>query len=230
MQIDLPKLDTSNLLDRTYNILKEKIIRREFFANQKLSIPELAEQLGVSRTPIRDALNRLEMDGLITTISKVGTFVSGIEVNDVLDIMDTRLMLEYWAVERISSYSKDKIKLEISKMEQIIHESNLAIESLPLETYLERDYNMAFHVEFIKLGRNNRNVDIYRNIMNYRFLTEENSLISKEMITTAIQQHSIILLALKNGNIDELKALIKLHLDDSKDRLLDKINKNGGIV
>lgn len=230
LRIDLPKLDTSNLWDKTYNILKESIIRREFSANQKLSIPELAEHLGVSRTPIRDALNRLEMEGLVKTVSKVGTFVVGIEIDDVLDIMDTRLMLEFWVVEKISYYTKDKIKQEILQMEQILRDSDEAIETLPLETYLQYDYNMAFHLEFIKLGKNNRNIEIYKNIMNYRFLAGKNALISKEMITTASKQHFAILTALKSGNIVDIKSAIKLHLDDSTERLLDKIKKNGGII
>ena len=92
--MDLPKLDNTNLWDKTYVILKDRILKRDFQADEKLSIPELASQLGVSRTPIRDALNRLETEGLVKTISKVGTFVNAIDTEDFLNIMDTRLMLE----------------------------------------------------------------------------------------------------------------------------------------
>src|SRR5690349_17475333 len=108
--MSLPRIDNSNLWDKTYSILKEQIIRREFGANEKLSIPKLAEQLGISRTPIRDALNRLEMDGLVKTISKVGTFVSAIDEKTILDIMDTRLMLEFWVIEKIPQLPKADIK------------------------------------------------------------------------------------------------------------------------
>src|SRR5690348_13796755 len=108
MKVNLPKLDTSNLWDQTYNILKDRIIHRQFAPNQKLIIPELAETLGISRTPIRDALTRLEMDGLVRTISKVGTFVTPITSKDICDIMETRLILEDWAVDRFMKSAPDK--------------------------------------------------------------------------------------------------------------------------
>ena len=96
--MNLPRIDTSNLWDKTYVLLKDRILRRDFKPNEKLSIPDLAAQLGVSRTPIRDALNRLEKDGLVKTVSKVGTFINALEVREVVEIMDTRLMLDLWVV------------------------------------------------------------------------------------------------------------------------------------
>ncbi|MFC0215324.1 GntR family transcriptional regulator [Paenibacillus chartarius] len=226
----LPKLDTSNLWDKSYNILKEKIIRREFLANEKLSIPELAEQLGVSRTPIRDALNRLEMDGLVKTVSKVGTFVNAIEIEDVQNIMDTRLMLEFWVADKIAAQTKDQIQQEVVTMEQILQTSKENIEILPLDTYLQYDYNMAFHLEYMNIGKNKRNMEIYKSIMNYRFLAAQASLITKEMVTTALEQHTAILHAVKEGSMYDIKTMIKLHLDDSKMRLLEKIHANGGAI
>jgi DNA-binding GntR family transcriptional regulator len=228
--MNIPKIDNSNLWDKTYNILKDKIIRREFDPNQKLLIPELVQNLGVSRTPIRDALNRLEMDGLVTTVSKVGTFVNAIEIQDVLDIMDTRLMLEFWVVDKVAQLSKEDLLKELSKMQQIIQQSLYDVEILPLEDYLRKDYNLAFHLEYLKLGGNKKNISIYTNIMNYRFLAVESSLISKEMITSAIHQHIAIVEALKGGNVTDIKAVVKNHLDDSKVNLVNKIQKNGGVI
>ncbi|UOF92375.1 GntR family transcriptional regulator [Fodinisporobacter ferrooxydans] len=228
--MDLPKIDNSNLWDKTYNVLKDKIIRRGFNPNQKLSIQELAEQLGVSRTPIRDALNRLETEGLIRTISKVGTFVRAIDVNDVIDIMDTRLMLEFWVVDKLHTLSKHELNEAIRKMEDILEQTSKLIETPSLNSFLDADYNLKFHIEFIKLGKNKNNIDIYQKVMEYRFLAMESSLISKDMVLTAIEQHSSIVDALKEGEITRLKYLIKVHLDDSKEKLIDKIQKNGGTI
>lgn len=230
MKVNLPRIDSSNLWDKTYIILKERLIRREFKPNEKLSIPELAETLGVSRTPIRDALNRLEMEGLVKTVSKVGTFVKPIEVNDVLDIMDTRLMLEFWTAESISSLPVREVHDTLTKMENILHQSSRLIDSSLFESYLQADFNLAFHLEFIKLSRNQKNIEIYQNLMNYRFVAIKSSLITKEMVVTAQEQHSAIINALKGGDINDIKTVIRLHMDDSKERLLMKINANGGIL
>lgn len=226
--MDLPKIDTSNLWDKTYMILKDRIVRRDFKPNQKLSIPELAVQLGISRTPIRDALNRLEMDGLVKTVSKVGTFVCALEIEDILDIIDTRHMLELWVVEKIPNLSTSELAEKITTLESILEQSTNSINQIPLGSYLRSDYNLLFHIEFIKIGGNRRNTEIYLRMMNYHFLAAENDLFTKEMVTSAIDQHYMIINALKERNTDALKAAIKLHLDDSKKRLIAQLQASGG--
>lgn len=226
--MELPKLDNSNLWDKTYILLKERILRREFKPNQKLSIPELAKQLGVSRTPIRDALNRLEMDGLVKTVSKVGTFVNALEIEDILDIIDTRLMLELWVVEKLTLLSADDYAQKIGKLENILQEASLSVEKIPLGSYLRTNYNLRFHMAFVELGGNKRNTEIYLSMMNYHFLAAENALFTKEMVTRAVEQHYTILNALREKNFETLKAAIKLHLDDSKERLIRRLQANGG--
>ncbi|MDR3564602.1 MAG: GntR family transcriptional regulator [Negativicutes bacterium] len=228
--VDLPKIDNTNLWDKTYMLLKERIVRREFKPNEKLSIPELAARLGVSRTPIRDALNRLEMDGLVKTVSKVGTFVNAIEVEDVLDMIDTRLMLELWVVEKLPTLPKSSRIEKIKRLEDILAQAAVAVREVPLETYLKSDYNLQFHIEFIKLGDNRKNVDIYLGMMNYHFLAVEQSLFTKEMVTSAVDQHYSVVDALQREDYDAVKAAIKMHLDDSKERLIKRIQANGGQI
>lgn len=228
MKLELPKLDNSNLWDKTYLLLKERIIRREFKPNQKLLIPELAEQLGVSRTPIRDALNRLEMDGLVKTVSKVGTFVSALEIEDILDIIDTRLMLELWVVEKLTHLPVTEYEAKVAKLADILQEASSSVEEIPLGSYLRTDYNLRFHMTFIELGGNKKNTDIYLSMMNYHFLAAENDLFTKEMVTSAVDQHYAILNALHEKNFDELKVAIQAHLNDAKERLILQLRANGG--
>ncbi|MDR3588792.1 MAG: GntR family transcriptional regulator [Negativicutes bacterium] len=228
--MELPKIDNSNLWDKTYTLLKERIVRREFQPNQKLSIPELATQLGVSRTPIRDALNRLEMDGLVKTVSKVGTFVNAIEVEDVLDTIDTRLMLELWVVEKLPALSKKEFAGKIRKLEAVLAEASVAVKEATLESYLRSDYNLRFHLEFVKMGNNKKNVELYLAMMNYHFLAVEHSLITTDMVVSAIDQHYSIVKALKRDDFAAVKESIRLHLDDSKDRLVARIKANGGQI
>jgi DNA-binding GntR family transcriptional regulator len=228
--MNLPRIDNTNLLDKAYLILKERIIRREFKPNQKLSIPELANQLGVSRTPVRDALNRLEKDGLIKTVSKVGTFVAAIEIQDVLDIIDTRLMLEFWAVEKAQMLSDSELERRVKQLEGMLGQASVSFQKMPLESYLKRNFNLQFHLELIKLDSNKRNVALYKDMMNYHSLSAEYSLFTEEMVSTAMKQHCAIVESLKQRNLTELKSAIKLHLDDSKERLIKRMRDNGGQI
>ncbi len=228
MSIELPKIDTANLWDKTYMVLKDLIIHRKFKPNEKLSIPDLASQLGVSRTPIRDALNRLEMEGLVKTISKVGTFVTAIGDSEVLDIIDTRLMLELWVVDKLSACPDEELTPKLQPLEDVLDKSSRLVESLPIDEYLRSDYNLQFHMAFIHLGDNRRNIDIYFSLMSYHGLAIEKALFTKEMVTSALNQHYCIINALKCRDFDQVRASIKLHLEDSRERLIKRLKENGG--
>ncbi|MFH5182401.1 GntR family transcriptional regulator [Paenibacillus sp. TAB 01] len=228
--MSLPKIDTSNLWDKTYALLKESIIRRKYAPNHKLSIPELSEQLGVSRTPVRDALTRLEMEGLVKTVSKVGTFVVAITNQDVQNIMDTRLMLEFWVIEKLNNVDKETLKFRISRMQDILRQSAAKVESNHVDEYLKSDFNLEFHLEFMELGQNKNNLDIYLRTMNYRYITMKSSIVTDEMVKVAMNQHQQIVDAILGGDIGDMKQVIQLHLEDSKERLLKGIRENGGSI
>lgn len=228
--MELAKLDNSNLWDKTYLILKDLIVRREFQPNQKLSIPDLSAKLGVSRTPIRDALTRLEMEGLVKTVSKVGTFVNAISIDEVLDIIDTRLMIEYWVVGKLSLLPEKEYWQKVRQLEEVLVEARGVVEQIPLGSYLRSDYNLRFHMEFINMGDNKKNAEIYLHMMNYHFLAAENSLFTREMVTSAIEQHYQIIGALKKRDFPGVKAAVKEHLDDAKARLIERLLASGGQI
>ena len=228
--MNLPKIDNSNLLEKVYTILKERIIRREFKPNQKLSLTELAIQLGVSRTPVRDALNRLEMDGLIKTVSKVGTFVTAIEIKDVLDIMDTRLMLEFWVVDKMPLLSEAEFADKTKQLEGFLDQASVSFQKMPLESYLKLDFNLQFHINLLQFDGNRRNLALYRDMMNYHSLSVEYSLFTGDMVSSAMKQHYAIVEHLKRRDFSGMKSAIRLHLEDSRERLIKRIQDHGGQI
>jgi Transcriptional regulators len=226
----LPKLDNSNLVDKTYSILKDMIIKRKFPPNHKLSIPDVSSQLGVSRTPVREALNLLEKDGLVKTVSKVGTFVTAITADDVLEIMDTRLMIELWVVDKVAQKTASSLAPVISSLEKIHELSTFVVESSSIEAYHEGDYNLMFHMDFVQLGDNKKMAEVYRNMMNYRFLAMKTHLINKEMVMRSLGHHRQMIDALKSGFHADLKRVVSEHLEEAKIRLYQNINVNGGVI
>ncbi len=226
----LQKIQTSNNWEQTYHALREHILRRKFGPNQKLLTPQLSEQLGVSPTPIRDALNRLESEGLVRTVSKVGTFVTPVDGNNVVDLIESRQMMEFWVIDKWTSYSAEVLDKSIDQIDAIVAQSRELLNSGKLEVYLQSGLDYEFHLELIRLGGNTKNVEMYKSLMNYRFFNLAGELVTMEMCRQSVEQHEAIVLALKSGDSMLIKQKITLHLDYSRMNLLDAIEQNGGFI
>ena len=135
-------------------------------------------------------------------------------------------MLELLIIDKLSVLAPEKLHEMISPLENILNQASQLVVKLPVDEFLQLNYNLQFHVEFIKLGNNKRNVEIYLSLMQYQFLAIE--LTTREMVINAIRQHYLIIDALKMHNFEEARTAIRLHLEDSKNRLLEQLESNGG--
>lgn len=88
---------TPSLSEQAYQQLRQMIVRLEFAPGEVLREDDLREQLGIGRTPIREALQRLERDHFVTVIPRQGIFVSGIDVSELSMLFETRSVLEPYA-------------------------------------------------------------------------------------------------------------------------------------
>lgn len=226
----LPKVNTSNMWDQTFQILKDRILSRQFGPNAKLLIPELAEQLGVSRTPIRDALNRLEVEGLVRTVSKVGTFVNPVQEDNVLDIMNSRAMIENWSIDQMLDMPNEQRRETLRKMADTMQQAQNAVEKTDMDLYYQSNYDLEFHLQLVSLGGNRKNIEIYKSLMNFRFLNLGEAYLQREMVIRSVEQHIHILEALEAGDTNKAKAAVKAHLDYSKLNILRIIEQNGGEI
>lgn len=93
-----------NLKASTYLALKEKIINCEYSPGSILNETQLASEFGLSRTPIREAISRLEMDGYLKILPKKGIYVTDLTLNDVLQIFQTRIEIEPLALKMAAPY------------------------------------------------------------------------------------------------------------------------------
>ena len=125
--------DHSSLSARVFHAIREDILNGKYQANEELKEKSIGEELGVSRTPVREALRQLELEGLVHIIPNKGAFVEGITLKDVKDIYEIRALLEglcaRWAAENITQ-------------EQI--------EELEENVFLS-DFHFAFHQPLISL-------------------------------------------------------------------------------
>ncbi|CAK4828130.1 unnamed protein product [Aphanomyces euteiches] len=222
------KIITANNWTQVYLILKEHILQRKFGPNEKIAIPELARQLGVSPTPIRDALNRLESEGLIRTVPKVGTFVAPITPEHVIDLIETRLMMEYWVVDKWTTLSEKSIAVtdmlaNVAKAEELLTPQTI-------EQYKQSELDLSFHLTLLRVGGNPRMIEIYETTMNYRIFNLAGEMLTIDMYKTTAAQHRDIAEALANGDCERAKQAIRAHLDFSKHNLLTFISQSGGHI
>ena len=105
-----------SLGDQIYSTLREKIISTELYPLTEISESELSKIINVSRTPIRDALKKLENEGLINTIPQVKSVVSKINTNQISETNKIRSVLEINVVEQLSSNINSN---QIKKLKQI---------------------------------------------------------------------------------------------------------------
>ncbi len=92
-------IEHSDLTTKVYQWLKERIMHHAFLPGDKLDVQQLADDLGVSRTPVKDAINRLTSEGLVVLRSRRGTYVATLTPTVMRDLFETRTMIECWAVQ-----------------------------------------------------------------------------------------------------------------------------------
>lgn len=151
--------DSRGLSDRISDLLLERILRGELGPGQRLSETALAEELGVSRTPVREALKVLTGSGLIEAIPRRGFFVRGIDASRLRQALDLRYILEMYAAEQgIETVSQE----ELSKMESLLEECAMMLKAhgaIDYGRYVRRDCDL--HRLIVKTSRNELLIDFY---------------------------------------------------------------------
>lgn len=109
--------DHYSLSSRVFHTIRENILSGKYAMDEELKEKTIGEELGVSRTPVREALRQLELEGLVTIIPNKGAYVVGISQKDIRDIYEIRSRLEglcaHWAAEHITKEQLDELEENI---------------------------------------------------------------------------------------------------------------------
>ena len=105
--------DNYSLSSRVFHTIRENILSGKYATDEELKEKNIGEELGVSRTPVREALRQLELEGLVTIIPNKGAYVVGISKKDIQDIYEIRSRLEglcaKWAADKITKEQLDEL-------------------------------------------------------------------------------------------------------------------------
>lgn len=202
-----------NLKTLAYNTIKEKIITCEYAPGTFLNEENLTEALSISRTPIRDALSRLEQEGLIEIRSKKGIIVTNLTMPDINMIFEIRQLYEPYVLEQYGS------RLDDNKLTKFYHEfstlDNLDIDALNTNKYYELD--SSFHEMILDVCPNIyilRNYDLIRNqSARFRYMTGHDSRTRRE---NTFKEHTEIITACLQKDFSLAAEKMRYHLEESK--------------
>ena len=152
------------LREQIVSSLRESIIKGELYSGQKLTEPDLAEKLGISRTPIREAFRQLESEGFLTVIPRRGAVVSRITRKEIDDFYELKSLLEGYAARIAAEKITEK---GIEKLRKINEQLTVLAEKGDVEAFFVK--NDEFHNTFIAYCGNEKLLE-FREHMVQRFM------------------------------------------------------------
>ena len=184
------------LRELVFESLREAIIGGMLYPSERLMEIQLAEEMGVSRTPVREAIRKLELEGLVVMIPRKGAYVAGLSLKDIADVFEIRGALEGLAAELAAERATDE---ELEAMERYLVKISEEIENGDLTKVVETDTD--FHTLIYKASRNTRLSQIINNLREQiqRFRTTSLSFPGRMKI--ALEEHRKIVEAVSSREL-----------------------------
>ncbi|MBQ8923798.1 MAG: GntR family transcriptional regulator [Lachnospiraceae bacterium] len=207
MKLSLQLDDYLPLREVVFNTLRKAIIEGEFQPGERLMEVTLANKLGVSRTPVREAIRMLELEGLVVMVPRRGAEVAKITVKDLKDALEVRLALETLSVrlacERIDDDGKEELKASCIKFRE-------AINSKLVPAIVQGDE--AFHNVIYKATKNDKLINITQNLREqvYRYRVEYVKDFSYH--DNLIREHDLITMAILKGDTETAVKIMNEHI------------------
>ncbi|MDO4268748.1 MAG: GntR family transcriptional regulator [Eubacteriales bacterium] len=199
------------LRDVVFNTLRQAILKGELEPGERLMEIQLAERLGVSRTPIREAIRKLELEGLVLMIPRKGAEVAKISEKSLRDVLEIRRSLDELAIELAIQRMSDG---DIRNLEIAQENFRDAVEKGNAMTIAECDEH--YHDVIYHATGNNRLVQILNNLREqmYRYRLEYIKDADKRQIL--VLEHDQILKAVRGRHVAEAKTAIREHIDNQE--------------
>lgn len=209
--------DKYSLRGRVFHKLRDDILAGVYAENDELKETAIGQELGVSRTPVREALRQLELEGLVTIIPNKGAYVTGITRKDIQDIYSIRSYLEglcaKWACEHIT----DK---QIEELDEILYLSEFHARRSHRDQVVDLDNK--FHDIIYKASGSKILDHVLTDFHHYVERIRKITLANESRASQAIKEHTDILEALKERNGDLAEKLAHEHMKNSIHNIMEQ--------
>ncbi|MCX5824877.1 MAG: GntR family transcriptional regulator [Deltaproteobacteria bacterium] len=202
--------------EKTYDYLKANILSGHFIPGERLAEEHLAEELGVSRTPVREALHKLEQEGLIEPLESRGFRVPQDSPEEIEDLFDIRTVLEGYTLKIICERITDE---QIAMLEGLIEKADDALRRKRIDEVFQ--WNTRFHDTLHSLVADKRRFhSLIVNMRKYVLRYRKDTLQYLGAAKRASDGHRQILLALKLKEPELCERVMRVHIRQSKEDAL----------
>lgn len=203
------------LREIVFETIRNAIISGDLKPGERVMEVQMAESLGVSRTPVREAIRKLELEGLVIMLPRKGAYVADLSVKDLTEVLEIRASLEGLAAG-LASIRIDEA--EIEELEVYALKFHKAIEEEDVDTLILRD--LEFHDAIFKASRNERLIQLNNNLREQvqRFREIYHKKVNKSKETS--KEHYSIVEAISNRDVDKAEKLARTHIENAEKYIL----------
>ncbi|MFK7887551.1 MAG: GntR family transcriptional regulator [Gammaproteobacteria bacterium] len=204
---------------KAYEAVRSEIIEGTYAPGDRITESEIAESAQVSRTPVREALHRLEAEGLIRFVPNQGAFVSSFGLAEALETFDLRSMLENYVVRLCA----DRMTAEELVAARKLAEEQVQISIDRKPGYLRKvaDLNSRFHGALLDACRSEPLRATMATIANAPLVFQTFRDYSPDALVRSAQHHLEIVIALESGNAEWAGAVMRAHIHSARSVFLD---------
>jgi DNA-binding GntR family transcriptional regulator len=204
--------------EEVYKYLRRKILAGEFNNDERLIEAKLAEEIGTSRTPVREALHKLEMENLVKSIPRVGYVVNEINDEEIEEILEIRYAIETlaakWAAEKIT-------EAELNRLDEIIGLTKQSIADRDTDSVIELD--AEFHDIICKASRSRRLEEMSQTLRDHMLRFRLKGLWEPKIAARSNEGHKRIAQAIRKKNMLKIEGAFRFHLSRTREDVMERI-------
>lgn len=220
---DLTKLNLDNykpLRDVVFESLRKAIVEGSLKPGQRLMEVQLAEQLGVSRTPVREAIRKLELEGFVIMLPRKGAYVADMSVKDIVDVLEVRAALEGLAANLAAERMEEK---EIEELKKVSEDLNEAMKERNLDEILKKD--VEFHQCIFESAGNKKLTQMINSLWEQVYRFRAGYMSDQSAMSGIREEHEQLINAIIRGEGEEASKCAKEHIERAEQYMIDKADR-----
>lgn len=207
------------LRDVVFNTLRQAILTGELKPGERLMEIHLADRLGVSRTPIREAIRKLELEGLVTMIPRKGAQVAKITEKNLKDVLEVRRALDVLTVKLACDRMDEETKAELLKA---CDEFARVVKKNDTKDITEAD--VGFHDIILKSTGNDRLIQLVNNLAEQMYRYRLEYIKDSAYHDRLVKEHEAIYQAIIDGDKEKAAKAAVLHIDNQEKTIIDHLH------